>query len=234
MLKRNDVLTTELIRNSEEIMYLLKRDNIEVSEIDNYHLYPIADNDTPRLSADRLEYSLSNGLITYKLVDLEKIKKMYNDIIVQKDEKGIDELGFKTESIAKDFVWMTSKLSIIYREDRTRYSMQFIADLLKRLNNEGKLKREDLYILKESEIIEIIEDSEYNEIFNKWRKAKKVLTSFAEPKNVYYVHHGAKVRYIDLLVNEKRISIVNKDAKDMINNNLSYNMDKYVYLNFNF
>lgn len=94
MLKRNDVLTTELIRNSEEIMYLLKRDNIEVSEIDNYHLYPIADNDTPRLSADRLEYSLSNGLITYKLVDLEKIKKMYNDIIVQKDEKGIDELGF--------------------------------------------------------------------------------------------------------------------------------------------
>ena len=28
----------------------------------DYHIYPIADNDTPMLSADRLEYTLSNGL----------------------------------------------------------------------------------------------------------------------------------------------------------------------------
>ena len=37
-------LTTELIKNSKKIMQLLKRDNIEISEIDNYHLYHIADN----------------------------------------------------------------------------------------------------------------------------------------------------------------------------------------------
>ena len=53
-------LTTNIIKNSKEIMKLLDRDNIDVSEIDNYHMYPIADNDTPKLSADRLEYSLSN------------------------------------------------------------------------------------------------------------------------------------------------------------------------------
>ena len=52
-------LTTEIIKNSDEIMKLLKRDNIEISEVDNYHIYPVADNDTPKLSADRLEYSLS-------------------------------------------------------------------------------------------------------------------------------------------------------------------------------
>ena len=61
-------LTTEIIKNSKEIMKLLKRDNIKISEVDNYHLYPIADNDTPKLSADRLEYSLSNALFTYKLL----------------------------------------------------------------------------------------------------------------------------------------------------------------------
>ena len=52
-------LTTEIIKNSKEIMNLLERDNIKLEEVDNYHLYPIADNDTPKLSADRLEYSLS-------------------------------------------------------------------------------------------------------------------------------------------------------------------------------
>ena len=60
-------LTSEIIKKSNEIMTLLKRDNIDIKEVENYRLYPIADNDTPKLSADRLEYSLSNALITYKI-----------------------------------------------------------------------------------------------------------------------------------------------------------------------
>ena len=48
-------LTTEIIKKSEEIISLLKRDNIKINEVDNYHIYPIADNDTPKLSSDRLE-----------------------------------------------------------------------------------------------------------------------------------------------------------------------------------
>ena len=67
-------LTTELIKQSKEIMALLKRDNIDITEVDNYHLYPIADNDTPKLSADRLEYSLSNALFTYRLLYIVKIE----------------------------------------------------------------------------------------------------------------------------------------------------------------
>ena len=55
-------LTTEIISNSSEIMSLLKRDNIKLEEVNDYHKYPIADNDTPMLSADRLEYTLSNAL----------------------------------------------------------------------------------------------------------------------------------------------------------------------------
>lgn len=227
-------LTSEIIRNSKEITSLLNRDNIQIAEVDNYHLYPIADNDTPCLSADRLEYSLSNGLITYKLVDINKIKEIYNDIYVQKDEHGVDELGFKTKKIAEEFVKMISKLFVIYIEDRTRYSMQFIADILKKLNEDGKIKREDLYNLKELEIIEIIEKSEYKDIFNKWRKAKKVFTSLTKPNDVYYVHHGAKIRYIDPLVNMKRISSISKEANEMIHEILSYDMNRYVYLDFNF
>lgn len=47
------------------------------------------------------------------------------------------------------------------------------------------------------------------------------------------VHHGAKVRYIDPLVNAERISSICKIAKGMIDKNLSYEMnDKYLYLDF--
>ena len=36
-------LTTEIIKNSKEIMSLLKRDGIKIEEVDNYHIYPIAE-----------------------------------------------------------------------------------------------------------------------------------------------------------------------------------------------
>ena len=158
-------LTTKTITSSSEIMKLLKRDNIKIEEVEDYHIYPIADNDTPKLSSDRLEYSLSNALLTYNLLSLEEIKEIYDDIEIQKNEDNIDELSFKTKKVARKFVKVTSRLSIIYREDRTRYSMQFLADIIKKLNEEEKITQEDLYKLKESEISEIIKNSNYKDIF---------------------------------------------------------------------
>jgi hypothetical protein len=227
-------ITTSIIKNSKEIMTLLKRDGIEVQEIDNYHLYPVADNDTPNLAADRLEYSFSNAYFIYELIDLKTIENFYNDIFVGKNEQGLDELSFKTKKIARDFVKMTSHLSIIYREDRTRYSMQLIADILKRLSDEGKITKQDLYVLKESEVIDIIKKSQYKNIYDLWTNATKVNVSKVEPKGVYYVHHGAKIRYIDPLCNGIRMSKACKIAKKMIDKNLSYDMTNYVYLDFNF
>ena len=40
-------LTTQIIEHSKEIMTLLNRDNIKLEEVCDYHIYPIADNDTP-------------------------------------------------------------------------------------------------------------------------------------------------------------------------------------------
>lgn len=80
-------LTTYIIQNSKEIMKLLKRDNIKLEEVNDYHIYPIADNDTPKLSADRLEYTFTNGYITkkdlYTLSEQEVITKIENCV----DEK---------------------------------------------------------------------------------------------------------------------------------------------------
>ncbi len=230
MQETTEDLTTSIIKNSKEIMSLLKRDNIKLEEVCDYHIYPIADNDTPKLSADRLEYSLSNALLTYNLLDYENVEEIYNDIEVQTNEERISELGFKTKKIARNFVKITTRLSIIYREDRTRYSMQFIADILKKLNEDNKISKSDLYRLKESDIISIIESSKYNEIFSIWKNAKKVKISKERPYNVYYVNHGSKIRYIDPLINGKRISNECKMAKNMIDKNLSYDMSNYVYI----
>ena len=110
--------------------------------------------------------------------------------------------------------------------------MQLIADILKKLIEQNKITKEDLYKLKESDVINIIESSKYKDIFNIWKKSKKVKVAKEKPQNVYYVNHGAKVKYIDPLFNGERMSKSCKIAKKMIDNNLAYDMDKYVYLDF--
>ncbi len=223
-------LTKTLIKDSKEIIQLLKRDNIDLEEVCDYHIYPIADNDTPMLSADRLEYSLSNDVIVFKTNTLEEIREIYNDIEIQKNEQGIIELGFKTKKFARQFVKNTSRLSVCYRDDATRFFMQAIADILKKVSEEGLITKRDLYELKESEVIDIIKKSNCSDIFNRLLEATKVKVSKEEPKDVYYVKHGAKIRYIDPLCNGSRISKECKIANKMIEKNLAYNMDDYVYI----
>ena len=227
-------LTTEIISNSSEIMSLLKRDNIKLEEVNDYHKYPIADNDTPMLSADRLEYTLANALFHYNKLNLQEIEEIYNDIIIQSNENNVPELGFKTLDIAMKFVRTMSKLSIIYFEERTRYSMQFLADIVKKLNEEKLITIDDLYSKKESDIIRIIESSKYSKVYDIWKTAKMVNISQQQPENVYFVHHGAKKRYINPLVNGKRITLIEKEAKELIDKVLNYDMSAYIWLDFDF
>lgn len=127
-------LTYKIISESKEIMKLLNRDNIKIEEVYDYHIYPIADNDTPRLSADRLEYTLSNGMGVLKnLWNLKEVKEIYKDIEIQINEEGIQELGFKSVKIAEKFVKGMSELSKYYSSNECKISMQFYADILKQM-----------------------------------------------------------------------------------------------------
>ena len=215
-------------------MKLLERDDIKLEEVCDYHIYPIADNDTPMLSADRLEYSLSNDLIVFKTNTLEEIKEIYEDIEIETNEFGNIELGFKTKKIARKFVKNTSKMSLLYRDDSTRFYMQALADILKKENEDNIITKKDLYELKEKEIINIIKESKYGEIFNKLTNITKVNISNENPKGLYYVKHGSKIRYIDPLYKGIRISKECKIAKRMIERNLNYKMDNYIFVDSDF
>ena len=227
-------LTKSIISSSKDITKLLKRDNISIDEVCNYHIYPIADNDTPMLSADRLEYSLSNSLIVFHISSIDEIKNIYNDLEIQRNEYNSIEIGFKTKNIARNFVKITSRLSICYRDDATRFFMQVIADILKKLNNDKIISIEDLYKLKESEVIDIIKSSKYSNVYNKIITSSKVNISKEKPDGIYYINELSNIRYIDPLVNGIRISSICEIAKKMINDNLLYDMNKYVYIDDSF
>ena len=121
-------------------------------------------------------------------------------------------------------------MSVIYRDERPVYSMRLIADILKSLREDDQLTIEDLYTLPESAIIQKIEDSKYQPIFDRWRTASNLKTSKEQPVNTYFVRQSLKVRHIDPLVNGQRISKTCKIANSYIAKNLAYAMNDYVYL----
>ena len=221
-------------------MSLLERDNIKVEEIDNYHIYSIADNDTPQLSADRLEYTLSNALGAEKIIlKLEEVKEIYNNIEIQKNEQGIEELGFRNKEIAEKFVGVMSQLSSAYIKPENKFSMQFLADTLKKMSERDLITFEDLYTLSEQEIIKNIENCNYDcisEKFKIWKNATNLYQTDIEPQDKYYVSISPKIRYINPLVKQEeqyiRVNKISEQAKQDIERALNYKTKKYIYLEF--
>ena len=149
-------MTEEIIRNSKTIMELLNKDDIKVEEVCDYHIYPIADNDSPRLSADRFEYTFSNAMYLYGVWNLQDIKRYYSDISILKNEDNVEELGFNTLQICKDYFKDILPIFANYDSDKNRTVMQFIADTIKSLHVKGLITIKDLYTKSEQEIIDYI------------------------------------------------------------------------------
>lgn len=195
------------------------------------------------LAADRLEYTLSNGLgATEEIHDLEQVKEIYQAMEVQKNEKGLDELGFKNGKVAEKFVHIMSQLSSCYITNQVKFSMQFLADILKKMAKKNFITKKDLYTLSEKEIIKKIEncqDDSISSCFAMWRKATKIQESDTLPENEYYwVSIKAKIRYSVPLVRKQnefiRVDKISKFARQEIQKALNYQTKKYAYLEFKF
>ena len=109
--------------------------------------------------------------------------------------------------------------------------MQFVADVLKNLSQEGLVSVQDLYEKSEKQIMNIIKKSRLGKIFKTWQKARTVRLSSVKPQGVYSVKCKTKVRYIDPLVDGVRLSQICKKSKAMIDKTLKFDMSKYIYIN---
>lgn len=229
-------LTTKIISSSEEIMSLLKRDEIALEEVNDYKIYSIADNDTPKLSSDRLEYTFSDALSMTNAFSLEDIREIYNNITILKNEDGIDELGFTDVKIAEKFEEGASKLWFLIQSNEDKLKTQFIADIVKKMNEKGLINKEDLYELSEKEVINMIKNCQYENIskaYQKFIEVEKINEGENPPKDCYTVSLKVKRRYIIALVNNKRITEISSKIADLINEFLNFKSPTYGWFDFN-
>jgi len=185
--------TLTIIEESKEIQECLKKYGIKTSDVSDYHLYPIADNDTPRLSADRLEYTLGN-IVNYKLASLDKAKELYNNLIVGINEEKQAEIIFTDKYKALEFAKLSLQCSRIYVSDEDRYSMQRIAELLKECIKRKVISEDDLYIGESIVIKKLMDDRLSAEKWNKFRNLHAIVHTADNPDSrIIY----AKKRHIN-------------------------------------
>jgi len=215
--------TREIIQASEEITSLLDSEGISLDEVADYHIYPIADNNSPQLSADRLEYTLGN-MLNYGFNTLEDIKSIYNSLTVTKNEEGIDELAFTDLDNCMKFANGMMKCSYLYVRDEDRYAMQFLALTLKMAIECGAITLDDLYFDEPHVISKLQSDTIANTMWKAFRSLKSISRTDSKDSPMT-LKIDAKKRYINPLAGNKRLTDISDSFLQEVENfkNLKFN-----------
>ena len=189
--------TREIIAGSPEIQDILARYGLNTDQVSDYHIYPIADNDSPRLSADRLEYSLGNAE-NYGFADRSTLAALYKDLTVSENEDGQPELCFRNPELALRFARLALACSKVYVSAEDRYAMQALSDLLRAALERGVLREEDL-AGTEPALIEKLKASGLNGAWRDFCAMSRIRIAETPPDDRPWRQVPAKKRYIDPL-----------------------------------
>ncbi len=207
--------TENVISSSMELCKVLRRYGISVQDVADYHIYPIADNDSPKLSADRLEYTLGNA-VNYGIITREEASALYEDLTVGENEYGETELVFKHAEIARAFADAALKCSKIYVADSDRYAMQSLAELLKCAIEMDIISETDLY-RQERDIIAKLKQSPLSDRWEQFCNYSEIIRSETPEEDGNWLCVSAKKRSIDpYVMGAGRTSEIFDDFRDQL------------------
>ena len=224
-----------MIAASDELMAILAENGLSLDAVADYHRYPIADNDSPRLSADRLEYTLGNAHLVFRCPE-ETIKAIYDDIFIGENEDGESELCFAHAPQADAFTRLALQQSRWFVSDEDRFSMQALADLLRDALSRALLTTDDLYTDENLVVARLLSDPISAAYWRDYRRIRGTKSGKTRPEDVYAVKVRAKKRSIDPLVQTedglKRFTAISTDYAARLAAFRADDFDRWVWASF--
>ena len=227
--------TARMIAGDERLCSLLAKDGLSPCDVDDYHRYPVADNDIPGLSADRLEYMYPSGAALCCAWTLDEIRQNFAQVCVLENERGLPELGFAELGAAQLYTERFCAIGRLLQQNEDKVAMQLMADVLSRALSCGFVTEEELYALAEAELISRFEslaasssDERFARLFRTFRTMERVEHTDSPLPDAYCVSLRVKRRYVDPLVaspagtRSQRISTLDTRAASCIAELLAY------------
>lgn len=203
--------TAELISSSAEICAILSDYGLKPEDVWDYHRYPIADNDSPKLSADRLEYTFGNG-VNFGFMTQGEAQEIYSAIIVGQNEFGENELCFSDLSAAERFAFLALDCSKVYVSDEDRYSMQILSEILRDALALKVISFDELNRDEPAVISKLLSDETTKTKWKDFRSLSKMISADEYPYAARTI--PAKKRRIDPLVaGHGRVSELSKEFR---------------------
>lgn len=220
--------TEKMISDSPELQESLRQSGLSNADVCDYHRYPVADNDSPQLSADRLEYSLGN-MLNFGFCSMDAAKAIYDDLTVDYNEAGQDELMFGTADAAETFAVLALKCSGIYVSDEDRYAMQILSEILRSALLRGIITADDLYSTESEVISKLSQDQQTAAQWNDFCSLGKITRSGSKAAWGSWRQIDAKRRFIDPMVRGKgRVSALSPSFKKALDSFTGTKFDYWI------
>ena len=220
--------TEAMICASRPLCAVLEGQGLTVDEVKDYHRYSVADNDSPRLSADRLEYSVGN-MLNYGFTNYSTVELLYGDIAVGTNEFGEAELIFAHLEQASAFAGLALRCGRVYVCDEDRYAMQRLAEVLADALKAGTITSDDLGTTEPQVIDKLTASETTAQSWRAFHVLRATETADDAQTDGAWRKICAKKRYIDpFVMGRGRVSALDADFAAALNAFRAQSQDYWV------
>ena len=192
--------TEIILRSSKKLKDLLKDDNLKINDITDFKSFTIVDNNRPKLCADRIDGIILTSLGWTKMLTMEEIPNIINNIEVQKNENNELELGLKNIEVARLLCELNKKIDELCHSNEDNYMMELLAEITKYAIDKEYIDYENLYKYTEEKVFKILNSIDDNGLQLMLNLFKSVSFDQITQKDLPKI----KRRLINPLVNGKR------------------------------
>ncbi|MCK9171340.1 MAG: hypothetical protein M0P01_13080 [Treponema sp.] len=231
-----------MVQTDKSLFSRLAADGLTVDQVADYHRYPVADNEVPHLSADRLEYMFPSGMVLEGSWTLDDIADTYDDIVLCRSENGNPEPGFRTLHVAEEYCRRFCNTGHVLQLNENKLTLQMLGELINRAVSLGLLLENDCYTYSEADVIRMFDsycgDSGFERLYRTFRTMTHVEHTDKPLPGYFCVSLKVKQRYINPLVvsginksgglyEARRLGDVSSYAARIISDFLSYSDSPY-------
>lgn len=194
--------TEEVLLSEPKIIEYFKEDEIDLYQVINFKDYSVVDSPRPCMCADRLDNIISVGMNWYGKVDHILAELIIDNMILYRNESNKLEIGFKNENIANYVKEVNDIINKYTHTNEDTYMMILLANILKKCISINLFNYDDLFYMRESEIVEIIEENSTCDL-----ELEELWLQFKTIKNIPTIEQPTiKNKIVDPLVKGYRLS----------------------------
>ena len=170
--------TDEILLSSDDLQRYLRQDNVPLENVIDFKQYSVVDLPRPYMCADRLDNCIGVGMAWSKKLTYDDAKRILESIRLTLNENGIYEISFNDEQAANIIYEVNNDINALTHSNSDTYMMLLVSKIIKKLILLNLVTYDDLYKLKEKDIIDILEDNnhldvELEQLYNEFKTIKE-------------------------------------------------------------